>query len=130
MEGVSEKKKTDPGWNDPPMLSYSHSNPPPKSRISNKRVAYPLFTNQKEKTEVEAAPLQFAIAKDMSNKQDSVDGNSSEILTKSLDNFNKVLDESGLEQKQVISKMLQNMKKMWEEHNITQLKMEHNMEVG
>ncbi|KAK9890159.1 hypothetical protein WA026_008965 [Henosepilachna vigintioctopunctata] len=32
----------DPGWNDPPMVNYSPSNPPPKSRISNKRVAFPV----------------------------------------------------------------------------------------
>lgn len=32
----------DPGWNDPPMLNYNASNPPPKSRIANKRVAFPL----------------------------------------------------------------------------------------
>lgn len=32
----------DPGWNDPPMLNYSPSNPPPKSRIANKRVPFPL----------------------------------------------------------------------------------------
>lgn len=32
----------DPGWNDPPMLNYTPDNPPPKSRITNKRVAFPL----------------------------------------------------------------------------------------
>ncbi|CAH1103467.1 unnamed protein product [Psylliodes chrysocephalus] len=36
------KPKVDPGWNDPPMLNYNPSNPPPKSRIGNKRVAFPL----------------------------------------------------------------------------------------
>lgn len=39
-------KKVDPGWNDPPVLKYSSSNPPPKSRITNKRVAFPLSSNQ------------------------------------------------------------------------------------
>lgn len=32
----------DPGWNDPPLLNYTPDNPPPKSRIKNKRVAFPL----------------------------------------------------------------------------------------
>ncbi|CAG9855382.1 unnamed protein product [Phyllotreta striolata] len=36
------KLKVDPGWNDPPLLNYDVSNPPPKSRILNKRVAFPL----------------------------------------------------------------------------------------
>ncbi|KAI4460705.1 steroid receptor rna activator (sra1) [Holotrichia oblita] len=39
-------KKVDPGWNDPPTLNYTASNPPPKSRITNKRVAFPLSSNQ------------------------------------------------------------------------------------
>ncbi|KYB29676.1 hypothetical protein TcasGA2_TC034213 [Tribolium castaneum] len=39
---ADEKKKMDPGWNDPPMLNYSATNPPPKSRITNKRIAFPI----------------------------------------------------------------------------------------
>lgn len=42
----STPKKVDPGWNDPPILNYDASNPPPKSRITNKRVAFPLTPNQ------------------------------------------------------------------------------------
>lgn len=41
----------DPGWNDPPMLNYSASNPPPKSRITNKRVAFPLNTMSTTKSQ-------------------------------------------------------------------------------
>ncbi|CAG9759662.1 unnamed protein product [Ceutorhynchus assimilis] len=46
MEG-QQKKNGDPpavppGWNDPPMLKYTPQNPPPKSRITNKRVAFPV----------------------------------------------------------------------------------------
>ncbi|XP_050313862.1 uncharacterized protein LOC126748574 [Anthonomus grandis grandis] len=40
--GEPPKKDYPPGWNDPPMLNYSPSNPPPKSRIGSKRVAFPL----------------------------------------------------------------------------------------
>lgn len=43
---ISVKKKVDPGWNDPPTLNYTALNPPPKSRITNKRVAFPLSSNQ------------------------------------------------------------------------------------
>lgn len=32
----------DPGWNDPPMLNYTSTNPPPKTRIGNKRIAFPI----------------------------------------------------------------------------------------
>ncbi|XP_056643957.1 uncharacterized protein LOC130896839 [Diorhabda carinulata] len=39
---MDNKAKVPPGWNDPPMLNYSASNPPPKSRITNKRIAFPL----------------------------------------------------------------------------------------
>ncbi|XP_030755938.1 uncharacterized protein LOC115882183 [Sitophilus oryzae] len=39
--GEPPKKDYTPGWNDPPVLNYSPQNPPPKSRISNKRVAFP-----------------------------------------------------------------------------------------
>ncbi|KAL1493037.1 hypothetical protein ABEB36_011178 [Hypothenemus hampei] len=39
---TTKKKDYPPGWNDPPVLNYSPSNPPPKSRILNKRVAFPL----------------------------------------------------------------------------------------
>jgi hypothetical protein len=35
-------QKKDPGWNDPPMLNYSSTNPPPKTRITNKRIAFPV----------------------------------------------------------------------------------------
>lgn len=42
----------DPGWNDPPMLNYSSSNPPPKSRITNKRVAFPLNISSTKSQEV------------------------------------------------------------------------------
>lgn len=43
----------DPGWNDPPMLHYSPENPPPKSRIKNIRVAYPIAaTTSNAKTPV------------------------------------------------------------------------------
>ena len=40
--GEQTPKKFDPGWNDPPMLNYDCSNPPPKSRIGHKRVPFPL----------------------------------------------------------------------------------------
>ncbi|CAH1986289.1 unnamed protein product [Acanthoscelides obtectus] len=42
---MEHNSKVAPGWNDPPVLNYSSSNPPPKSRIMNKRVAFPLNTN-------------------------------------------------------------------------------------
>nr|XP_023025756.1 uncharacterized protein LOC111513762 [Leptinotarsa decemlineata] len=42
---MDQKPKVDPGWNDPPMLNYTTSNPPPKSRITNKRVAFPVNTS-------------------------------------------------------------------------------------
>lgn len=54
---------SDPGWNDPPMLNYNNTNPPPKSRITNKRVAFPLFpsnttsqTTQEQKPETPPLP--------------------------------------------------------------------------
>ncbi|KAJ3639699.1 hypothetical protein Zmor_003043 [Zophobas morio] len=54
-----EKKKVDPGWNDPPMLNYSSANPPPKSRIMNKRVAFPMSgaSNSPASTTTNAPPL-------------------------------------------------------------------------
>ncbi|CAH1153763.1 unnamed protein product [Phaedon cochleariae] len=39
---MEQKPKIDPGWNDPPMLNYTAMNPPPKTRITNKRVAFPI----------------------------------------------------------------------------------------
>nr|CAI5818633.1 unnamed protein product [Callosobruchus analis] len=42
---MEQNSKVAPGWNDPPMLNYSPNNPPPKSRIMNKRVAFPLNTS-------------------------------------------------------------------------------------
>ncbi|XP_066247485.1 uncharacterized protein [Euwallacea similis] len=42
MSGTSPKKDYPQGWNDPPILNYSPTNPPPKSRIGNKRVAFPI----------------------------------------------------------------------------------------
>ncbi|CAH0562001.1 unnamed protein product [Brassicogethes aeneus] len=45
---MSKDKKVDPGWNDPPMLNYTTSNPPPKSRITNKRVAFPIASNSSQ----------------------------------------------------------------------------------
>ncbi|KAG5876340.1 hypothetical protein JTB14_003663 [Gonioctena quinquepunctata] len=48
---MEQKPKIDPGWNDPPVLNYSASNPPPKSRITNKRVAFPLSNSTSTKSE-------------------------------------------------------------------------------
>ncbi|KAJ8923817.1 hypothetical protein NQ315_010399 [Exocentrus adspersus] len=57
----NEKKKADPpGWNDPPMLHYSSSNPPPKSRITNKRIPFPLTICSSPSTST--APLPAALA--------------------------------------------------------------------
>lgn len=47
----------DPGWNDPPMLNYNASNPPPKSRIGNKRVAFPLHTSGNTSTSGNATTI-------------------------------------------------------------------------
>lgn len=42
----SATKSHDPGWNDPPKLSYAGNGPPPPTKLNlNKRVAFPLATS-------------------------------------------------------------------------------------
>lgn len=57
-----EKRFTaDPGWNDPPMLNYTPDNPPPKSRITNKRVAFPLSSRPNVTAPTPAGDLERAL---------------------------------------------------------------------
>ncbi|KAJ8949111.1 hypothetical protein NQ318_012859 [Aromia moschata] len=89
-----EKKKIDPGWNDPPMLNYNASNPPPKSRITNKRVAFPLSGNATQTFGASNAPNVFRFTPRLADipvaqKSDLLQ---EEILEKVKVNFNKLLE--------------------------------------
>lgn len=102
-----------PGWNDPPMLNYSPSNPPPKSRITNKRVPFPLTicspgTSSSTETPPNAStyktpPMQF-----MSIKREVAE----DLFKDTKDNFGKfILTHKSQKTKECIHLLY----KLWEE---------------
>lgn len=75
----------DPGWNDPPMLNFSATQPPPKSRIGNKRVPFPM------------GPASPAQTSKLSPNIDPPENNTSEeivpnMMNLTINNLKSVLD--------------------------------------
>ncbi|XP_018578950.1 steroid receptor RNA activator 1-like [Anoplophora glabripennis] len=111
-----EKKKVDPGWNDPPMLNYSPSNPPPKSRITNKRVPFPLTTCSPGTSSSNTLPLgstppkAFIVSPPMPIPQNQEV--SEELFKNAKDNFGKfILTQKSQKTKECIHLLY----KLWEE---------------
>lgn len=70
------------------MLNYSSSNPPPKSRISNKRVAFPLAQNTTKPTLSDITQLPIATNENTSENQSS-SWNPEKHVAQPINNFEK-----------------------------------------
>lgn len=83
----------DPGWNDPPMLDYSASNPPPKSRITYKRVAFPMNSTSTQSQLIPPSNTSLA-----SSPPTNIGGQDlSPISNDSIENLDEVVSESAIE---------------------------------
>ncbi|KAL3289380.1 hypothetical protein HHI36_022812 [Cryptolaemus montrouzieri] len=100
----NNSKKADPGWNDPPMLNYSTSNPPPKSRISNKRVAFPLSSSSTTVLSPKVSSSNVCSSTAHAIEDDSY------LEQKTFSNFNVLLES--IENDDVLGK-IEIMKNMW-----------------
>ncbi|XP_076262061.1 uncharacterized protein LOC143197452 isoform X1 [Rhynchophorus ferrugineus] len=96
--GEPPKKDYPPGWNDPPMLNYSPVNPPPKSRITNKRVAFPVESQRNPQNVNPSLPPPVLNTNNVCSES---------IYLKASENFNTALENFGNERiKEEIWQML------------------------
>lgn len=99
------------------MLSYSPSNPPPKSRITNKRLAFPLSgdsgSGQNSSATLCAIPSVSKQAEEtLENKIVTEEAWNSELRLKEMnENICKILTDK--QQKEDILKRLEVMNEMW-----------------
>ncbi|XP_045481633.1 protein transport protein sec31-like isoform X2 [Harmonia axyridis] len=96
----NETKKVDPGWNDPPMLNFNASQPPPRSRIGNKRVPFPLGSTPA--VQKPALPLNI----DQPSSEEPVE----DLAEVTLTNFKSLLN-SGIANE--VHEKIQLMEGMW-----------------
>nr|XP_022916189.1 steroid receptor RNA activator 1-like [Onthophagus taurus] len=120
------RPKADPGWNDPPTLNYNSSNPPPKSRIGNKRIAFPLSGNQSVNLPPQAAPNTSIPTPPMIPIVP--DGNSSNttLLERVLQNINQAQDKLIGDSTGGVCSKLEVMKQMWMDGKFNE-KMQNNI---
>lgn len=93
----------DPGWNDPPMLNYSPDNPPPKSRITNKRVAFPLSSTAGP---TGSSPSSYSFS------TVPVPGDQ---LQRILENFRVLISEVDVSEQLELQQKLEQLKNCWTE---------------
>lgn len=101
-----------PGWNDPPMLNYTSSNPPPKSRISNKRVAFPLSQNSTVPPLASGAVQNHNTTGDIPGTE-VPNWNPEESLALIVNNFEKLLENDESAKLKNLGSNLEMLKAMW-----------------
>lgn len=84
------------------MLNYTSDNPPPKSRITNKRVAFPLSSTSGQ---ADGPPLQTIPSVSVLDAQ----------LQRTLDSFNVLLNEIDGNEQLELQQKLEVLKKSWTE---------------
>lgn len=93
------------------MLSYSPSHPPPKSRISNKRVAFPLSPNTTTPTSSGATQIPNVANENI--KQQLCMFNPEESLALTISNFENLMRDDQLAKLNNLDSKLELLKTMW-----------------